>query len=161
MTKSIAIKSAFSCGGKAWDYLEHISCKNVVLIRDSQMSQGVSNIVSKIRTYMDSMGVIMGEYDIGGDKLSQIQLIGGIQFMSEKKPDMVIAIGSELTIKIAKLMLIFYEYPELADNTIENADTKGKSLHTKLVVISGDSEEAEGVNQVNFIKIDSDDLKFE
>ena len=22
MTKSIAIKSAFSCGGKAWDYLE-------------------------------------------------------------------------------------------------------------------------------------------
>ena len=60
MTKSIAIKSAFSCGGKAWDYLEHISCKNVVLIRDSQMSQGVSNIVSKIRTYMDSMGVIMG-----------------------------------------------------------------------------------------------------
>ena len=48
------------------------------------MSQGVSNIVSKIRTYMDSMGVIMGEYDIGGDKLSQIQLIGGIQFMSEK-----------------------------------------------------------------------------
>lgn len=118
MTKSIAIKSAFSCGGKAWDYLEHISCKNVVLIRDSQMSQGVSNIVSKIRTYMDSMGVIMGEYDIGGDKLSQIQLIGGIQFMSEKKPDMVIAIGSELTIKIAKLMLIFYEYPELADSTI-------------------------------------------
>ena len=55
-----------------------------LLIRDSQMSQGVSNIVSKIRTYMDSMGVIMGEYDIGGDKLSQIQLIGGIQFMSEK-----------------------------------------------------------------------------
>ena len=110
---------------------------------------------------MDSMGVIMGEYDIGGDKLSQIQLIGGIQFMSEKKPDMVIAIGSELTIKIAKLMLIFYEYPELADSTIENADTKGKSLHTKLVVISGDSEEAEGVNQVNSIKIDSDDLKFE
>ena len=49
MTKSIAIKSAFSCGGKAWDYLEHISCKNVVLIRDSQMSQGVSNIVSKIQ----------------------------------------------------------------------------------------------------------------
>ena len=155
MTKSIAIKSAFSCGGKAWDYLEHISCKNVVLIRDSQMSQGVSNVVSKIRTYMDSMGVIMGEYDIGGDKLSQIQLIGGIQFMSEKKPDMVIAIGSELTIKIAKLMLIFYEYPELANSTIE------KSLHTKLVVISGDSEEAEGVNQVNSIKIDSDDLKFE
>ena len=73
MTKSIAIKSAFSCGGKAWDYLEHISCKNVVLIRDSQMSQGVSNIVSKIRTYMDSMGVIMGEYDIGGDKLILIQ----------------------------------------------------------------------------------------
>ena len=71
MTKSIAIKSAFSCGGKAWDYLEHISCKNVVLIRDSQMSQGVSNIVSKIRTYMDSMGVIMGEYMI-------IQFLRGI-----------------------------------------------------------------------------------
>ncbi len=33
--------------------------QNVVLIRDSQMSQGGSN-VSKIRTYMDSMGVIMG-----------------------------------------------------------------------------------------------------
>ena len=161
MTKSIAIKSAFSCGGKALDYLEHISCKNVVMIRDSHMNEGVCNIVNQIRTYMDSMGVIMGEYDIGGEKISQIQLIGGIQFMSEKKPDMVIAIGSELTIKVAKLMLIFYEYPELANSTIENADTKGKSLRTKLVVISEESEEAEGVNQVNSIKIDSDDLYFE
>ena len=81
--------------------------------------------------------------------------------MSEKKPDMVIAIGSELTIRVAKLMLIFYEYPELADSTIENVDTKGKSLRTKLVVISEESEEAEGVNQVNSIKIDSEDLYFE
>ena len=79
----------------------------------------------------------------------------------KKKPDMVIAIGSELTIKVAKLMLIFYEYPELADSTIENVDTKGKSLRTKLVVISEESEEAEGVNQVNSIKIDSEDLYFE
>ena len=87
--------------------------------------------------------------------------VGALKGLKKQKPDMVIAIGSELTIKIAKLMLIFYEYPELANSTIENADTKGKSLHTRLVVISGDSEEAEGVNQVNFIKIDSDDLKFE
>ena len=58
-------------------------------------------------------------------------------------------------------MLIFYEYPELADSTIENVDTKGKSLRTKLVVISEESEEAEGVNQVNSIKIDSEDLYFE
>ena len=161
MTKSIAIKSAFSCGGRAWDYLEHISCKNVVLIRDSQMSKGVGGIVAQIRSYMDSIGVIMGEYDIGGDKLSQLQLIGGIQLMSEKKPDMVIAIGSELTIKAAKLMLIFYEYPEFANSTIETADTKGKSIHTRLVVISEDSEESEGVNQVNSIKVDSEDLRFE
>ena len=58
-------------------------------------------------------------------------------------------------------MLIFYEYPELADSTIENVDTRGKSLRTKLVVISEESEEAEGVNQVNSIKIDSEDLYFE
>ena len=128
MTKSIAIAicpfPAEERHGITWNTS---AAKMSVLIRDSQMSQGVSNIVSKIRTYMDSMGVIMGEYDIGGDKLSQIQLIGGIQFMSEKV-DMVIAIGCELTIKIAKLILIFYEYPELANSTIENADTKGKAL---------------------------------
>ena len=161
MTKSIAIKSAFSCGGKALNYLEHINCKNVVMIRDSHMSAGVSNIVSQIRAYTDSIGVIMGEYDIAGEKISQTQLISGVKFMSEKKPDMVIAIGSELTIKMAKLMIIFYEYPELADSTIETVDTKGKSLRTKLVVISEESEEAEGVTQVNSIKIDSNDLCFE
>lgn len=161
MTKSIAIKSAFSCGGKALDYLEHISSQNAVLIRDAGMSEGVSRMVAQIRDYMDSKGVLMGEYDIMGERLSQAQLIGGISFMSEKKPDMVIAIGSEATIKAAKLMLIFYEYPELANSTIDSADTVGKSLHTRLVVIPEASAGATAVNQVNTLKIDSQDLCFD
>ena len=161
MTKSIAIKSAFSCGGKAIGYLQQISCKNIVIIRDEQMTEGAFHIISQIRNYMEPKEAVIREYGLTGGKISVPQLMGGIDILRKSKPDMVIALGSQQTIAAAKLMLIIYEYPEFADSTLENADTTDKSLHTKLVVISNASEDAECVNQVNTIKIDSHDLCFE
>lgn len=158
MKKSIEIKSAFSCGGRALDYLKQIHCKNVVIVRDREVEQDTDDILQKMKKDMWEHDVTVAEFSEISSRPVMSEIVSGIAYMKEKKPDMVVAIGSDAAINAAKIMLVLYEYPEIDFNQITETDMAGKSLHTRLVVMPASSESAQEVNQVTTIMIDSQDI---
>lgn len=153
MKKSVATKAAFSCGGGAVEYIQGIECHRIVLITDQktefnrQMTEKIKNILAakkaEIYCYLESKS----KPDIS-------ELLTGMAFIKEKKPDTIIAVGDDATINAAKIMMLLYEHPDTDLEHMERMDTDKVKLQTKFILVPATAGNATGVSQIGTIMID-------
>lgn len=159
MRKSIAARSAFTCGVKALDYLKQIHCSKVVIVSGKESTD--ISIAQKVHNILQEQRAEISDYAEIGVRPSFQELLSGVSILKSKHPDTLIAVGEEAVINAVKMMMLLYEYPEIDFEHIDDKNTENMKLQTKLIVIPADlaAAEVEEVSQITSIVIDSKEVK--
>lgn len=86
-------------------------------------------------------------------------VLDGLAFVREQKPDCILAVGGGSSIDAAKVMLLFYEHPELNFDNVFSSDLDALEFRTRLVAVPSTSGTASEVTRVSVITFEQEHFK--
>jgi alcohol dehydrogenase class IV len=145
-------------GKKSLDYIKQIEGKKIFIVTGGK-SMFNNGTMDRIKSMLNDVGK---EYLImsGIKKNPDTEIVcKGISQMNEFKPDTVLAIGGGSPIDAAKVMALFYEYPEINfDNVLEQSLPEQRK-NIKFIAIPTTSGTATEVTKAAVITFKKDNIK--
>lgn len=158
MNQLVLTKTALVTGNNALQYLEKVSYKKAVIVTggSSMMKTGV---IDKIKRLMKCEGSEIAVFAGIRKNPAKAQVLEGAAFLKAEKPDVVLAVGGGSAIDAAKIMVLFYEYPELSFENVFMESLEDKKLRTTLIAIPSTSGTASEVTHISVITIEDQEFK--
>ncbi|MCD7866048.1 MAG: iron-containing alcohol dehydrogenase [Clostridiales bacterium] len=158
MEKIVLTAGVLITGEHALDYLGTISCKKAVIVTGGS-SMERTGVLDRIREMMKpdlgEPSVYSGISKNPGKK----QVMAGTEFLRREKPDVVIAVGGGSSIDAAKVMVLFYDHPELNFDNVYGMPLEDVRLKTMLVAVPSTSGTASEVTNVSVITDEETEFK--
>ena len=125
-------------GEGALEHLKDVRCKKCVLVTGGS-SMEKTGVLDKIRQYMKKDG--SGVYIHSGiaPNPTKEQVDAGVEVMRRELPDLIIAVGGGSAIDAAKLMALFYEFPEISFENVGTATLPTKREKVGFIAVPSTS----------------------
>lgn len=158
MKSMVLTKQALVTGENALEYLEQVPYKKTVIVTggSSMQKTGVIDRVKKIMKKEDGEVVVYGGIS---KNPTTTQVLEGTEFLKAEKPDVVIALGGGSSIDAAKVMVLFYEHPELNFENVFTTSLADKTLMTRIIAIPSTSGTASEVTHVSVVTLEEEEIK--
>ena len=157
--KSIVLTGqALVTGKDALQYLETVDYQKAVIVTGGS-SMERTGVLERIRRIMKKDGNEIAVYSGISKNPNKAQVNAGTEFLREEKPDVVLAVGGGSAIDAAKVMVLFYDYPELNFGNVFGTSLQDKPLSTKLIAVPSTSGTASEVTHVSVITIEDQEFK--
>lgn len=158
MKQMVFNKQALVTGCGSIDYLSTVSYQKAVLITGGSSMQK-TGVLDKIREIMKGTEESVVFYQGVGKNPTTAEVNKGLEFLKGEKPDVVIAVGGGSAIDAAKIMVLFYDHPELNFDNVFSEPLEDKGLHTKFIAIPSTSGTASEVTHVSVITFEEQEYK--
>lgn len=158
MNKLVFTKTALVTGTDALNYLEEIEYKKAVIVTGGQ-SMIRTGVIDKIKGIMQKKGGEIALYGGISKNPATKQVLDGAAFLSQEKPDVVLAVGGGSAIDAAKVMVLFYEHPELNFDNVFTASLENKKLKTIFIAVPSTSGTASEVTHISVITLEDQEFK--
>lgn len=147
-------------GKDALNYIGTIKTTKSVIVTggNSMFSTGV---IDKVKDILTANGTEVAVYSGIKKNPTTSQVLDGLSFINKEKPDCIFAVGGGSAIDAAKIMLLFYEFPDLNfDNVFERmGELDGLTVKTKFVAVPSTSGTASEVTKVSVITFEEEQFK--
>jgi len=139
-------------------YLNQITCRKALIVTGGQSMQK-SGVIDNIKKYlMNGQCEISVCSGIGKNPTTQ-EIMKGVEKIREEKPDLVVAVGGGSAIDAAKMMTLFYEFPELTFENVLSSSLPQKREKTKFIAIPSTSGTGTEVTHVAVYTDTEKDIK--
>lgn len=145
-------------GENALDYLAEVKCKRVVIITGGQ-SMKKTGVLDKVTSILKGIGAEVAVYSGIGKNPTTKMVLDGLEYIREQKPDCILAVGGGSAIDAAKVMLIFYEYPEINFDNVFDKNLNELCFVTQFIAIPSTSGTASEVTPVSVITYEEEQYK--
>ena len=159
MKKLVLTKEAFVIGENALDYLKEMNAERAVIVTGGK-SMFSTGVIDKVTKLLEEGGAEVFVYSGVSKNPTVTQVEEGLSVLREKKPDMVVAVGGGSPLDAAKVMTLFYDFPEFDFSNVLQADLSNLKLKTKFVAIPSTSGTASEVTHVGVITYEKEEYKF-
>lgn len=159
MKKLVFTKDAFVTGEHALDYLKEIKAKQAVIVTGGN-SMFRTGVIDRVKGLLEEGGAKVAIYSGISKNPTVAQVEDGLKVLREEKPDTVVAVGGGSPLDAAKVMTLFYDFPELNFSNVLKTDISGLKLKTKFVAIPSTSGTASEVTHVGVITYEEAEYKF-
>ena len=141
MKKIVLSGKGILTGAGALSYLAQLKGKRAVIVTggSSMLKNGV---IARAEEYLTEAGII--SYVFSGIKKNPAveQIMEGVAYLRQIRPDMIVAIGGGSAMDAAKAMLLFYEFEELNFENVLEKNQKGlipATRRTRLICVPSTS----------------------
>ncbi len=145
-------------GENALEYLSEIGCKKAVIVTGGS-SMKKTGVLDRATDILESAGAEVAIYSGIGKNPTTKMVLDGLAFLNKEKPDCIIAVGGGSSIDAAKVMLIFYEHPELNFDNVFTEDIDKLCFNTKFIAVPSTSGTASEVTKVSVITFEEEQFK--
>ncbi|MGN0328348.1 MAG: iron-containing alcohol dehydrogenase [Lachnospira sp.] len=147
-------------GEGALEYLGTIDYKKAVIVTGGS-SMIRTGVIDKVKSIMEKNGGTVSVFSGIAKNPTKKQVLEGLEFLRKEQPDCLLAVGGGSSIDAAKVMLMFYDFPEFNfDNVIERmAELDNKVQKTKFIAIPSTSGTASEVTKVSVITYEDEEIK--
>ncbi|MGN0317712.1 MAG: iron-containing alcohol dehydrogenase [Lachnospira sp.] len=147
-------------GADSLEYLATIDYTRAVIVTGGQ-SMFATGVIDKIIKIMEKDGCSVSVYSGISKNPTTKQVMDGLDFIKKAQPDCILAVGGGSSIDAAKIMLLFYDFPEL---NFENVFDKMPDLDklkakTKFIAVPSTSGTASEVTKVSVITFEEEQFK--
>ncbi len=152
------MKDALVTGENALEYLAGIDYKKAVIVTGGS-SMERTGVLDRIRAIMAKDDCTVTTYSGIAKNPTKAQINAGTEFLREEKPDVVLAVGGGSSIDAAKVMVLFYDYPELNFDNVFQTPLDDKPFHTRLIAVPSTSGTASEMTQVSVVTLEDKGIK--
>ena len=145
-------------GENSLEYLKEIDTKKAVIITGGS-SMKRTGVLDRVTELLEENGAAVTIYSGVGKNPTTGMVLEGLAFVREQKPDCILAVGGGSSIDAAKVMLLFYEHPELNFDNVFSSDLENLEFHTQFVAIPSTSGTASEVTRVSVITFEEEHFK--
>lgn len=158
MNKVVFTGDVLVTGDRALEYLGTILYKKAVIVTggSSMKKTGVLDHIKKIMERDQNEVVVYSGISKNPNKA---QVLAGTEFLRQEKPDVVLAVGGGSSIDAAKVMVLFYDHPELSFDNVFGTPLEDKPLNTLLIAVPSTSGTASEVTNVSVVTIEDKEFK--
>ena len=143
-------KDALVTGENALEYLKTLKCKKAVIITGGQ-SMEKTGVLDKVTNILNQAGADVAIYSGIGKNPTTHMVLDGLEFVRKEQPDCLLAVGGGSSIDAAKVMLIFYEHPEVNFDNVFSTNLDELEFKTKFVAVPSTSGTATEVTAFSVI----------
>ncbi|HOO27778.1 MAG TPA: iron-containing alcohol dehydrogenase [Lachnospiraceae bacterium] len=158
MKKLTLTRDMLVTGENSLDYLAEIKCKKAVIITGGQ-SMKKTGVLDKVTAIMEGNSVEVSIYSGVGKNPTTKMVLDGLDYVKQKQPDCILAVGGGSSIDAAKVMLIFYEHPEINFDNIFDVNLDELCFTTKFIAVPSTSGTASEVTKVSVITFEEEQFK--
>lgn len=158
MKKLTLTRDMLVTGENALDYLAEVKCKKAVIITGGQ-SMKRTGILAKVTRILEEKDAEVAIYSGVGKNPTTNMVLEGVEYVKEQNPDCILAVGGGSAIDAAKVMLIFYEHPEMNFDNIFDVNLDELCFTTKFIAIPSTSGTASEVTKVSVITYEEERFK--
>lgn len=159
MKKLVFTKDVFVTGDHALEYLKELDTARAVIVTGGT-SMFRTGVIDKVRGFLEEGGCEVSVYSGISKNPTVTQVLDGLKLFREKNPDTVIAVGGGSPIDAAKVMTLFYDFPELNFDNVFDRDISRLKLKTKFVAVPSTSGTASEVTHVGVITYEEKEYKY-
>ena len=138
MKKLYLTRDILVTGENALEYLREIDTKKAVIITGGS-SMKRTGVLDRVTGILEEAGASVAIYSGVGKNPTTKMVLDGLAFVREQKPDCILAVGGGSSIDAAKVMLLFYEHPELNFDNVFSSDLDALEFRTRLVAVPSTS----------------------
>ena len=146
-------------GEGALSYIKEIPSKRAVIVTGGS-SMKRTGVIDKVTGYLEEQGAEVFCYGGIQKNPTTIQVMEGLAFIKEKQPDTILAVGGGSSIDAAKVMLLFYDFPELNFDNVFKTDLDSLQKKTTFVAVPSTSGTASEVTKVSVITFPEIEFKY-
>lgn len=158
MKKMNLTRDILVTGENALEYLKEIDTKRAVIITGGS-SMKRTGVLDRVTGLLEGIGASVAIYSGVGKNPTTKMVLSGLAFVREQKPDCILAVGGGSSIDAAKVMLLFYEHPELNFDNVFSSDLDALEFHTRFIAIPSTSGTASEVTRVSVITFEEEHFK--
>ncbi|MCD7981205.1 MAG: iron-containing alcohol dehydrogenase [Clostridiales bacterium] len=158
MKKMMLTGQALITGENALDYLGTISYEKAVIVTGGS-SMERTGVLRRIREIMKKDHSQMAVYSGISKNPCKAQVLAGCEFLRQEKPDVVLAVGGGSAIDAAKMMVLFYDHPELDFDNVFCLPLDDKKLKTTLIAVPSTSGTGSEVTTSSVITLEDKGFK--
>jgi alcohol dehydrogenase class IV len=125
-------------GVGALTYLKEVDYKKCVLVTGSS-SMNKSGVLEKVRKHMEKVECDIYIHSGVTANPTKEQIDDGVVTMCREQPDLILAVGGGSTIDAAKIMALFYEFPEISFENVNTATLPARRRKVKLIAVPSTS----------------------
>ncbi len=158
MQQVVLTKQALVTGEGALQYLKNVEYHTAVIVTGGQ-SMARTGVLERVQKIMEKEGRQSFIFSGISKNPTKAQVLEGVEFLKEKQPDVVLAVGGGSSIDAAKVMVLFYEYPELSFENVFSAPLEEKKRKTLLIAVPSTSGTASEVTHISVITLEDQQFK--
>lgn len=145
-------------GEHALDYLEKVHCKKAVIVTGGQ-SMIKTGVIDRASALLKQGGAEVAVYSGISKNPTTSQVLDGLQFLKKEQPDCLLAVGGGSSIDAAKVMLLFYDHPQLNFENVFETKLDDLVMKTKFIAVPSTSGTASEVTKVSVITFEEKQFK--
>lgn len=147
-------------GENALDYLGTINYTKAVIVTGGQ-SMFKTGVIDRVKSIMQKDGKTIAVYSGISKNPTTKQVMEGLEFIRNEQPDCILAVGGGSSIDAAKIMLLFYDFPELNfENVFEKMpELDNLKAKTQFIAVPSTSGTASEVTKVSVITFEEEQFK--
>lgn len=158
MKKLTLTRDMLVTGENSLEYLKEIHTKKAVIVTGGT-SMKRTGVLDKVTMLLESVGATVSVYSGIGKNPTTKMVLNGLEFVRAEQPDCILAVGGGSSIDAAKIMLLFYEHPELNFDNVFTTDLDALTFHTQFIAIPSTSGTASEVTKVSVITFEEEQFK--
>lgn len=158
MKKLTLTRDMLVTGESSLEYLKEIHTKKAVIVTGGT-SMKRTGVLDKVAMLLESVGAAVSVYSGIGKNPTTKMVLDGLEFVRAEQPDCILAVGGGSSIDAAKIMLLFYEHPELNFDNVFTTDLDALTFHTQFIAIPSTSGTASEVTKVSVITFEEEQFK--
>ena len=151
-------RDALVTGENALSYLKDIQTSNAVIITGGQ-SMEKTGVLKKATKYLEQQGAKVSIFSGIGKNPTTKMVLDGLEFVRKEQPDCILAIGGGSAIDAAKIILLFYDHPEVNFTNVFEMDLDALAMKTRFVAVPSTSGTASEVTKVSVITFEEEQFK--
>lgn len=159
MKKLSFTKKALVTGENSLEYLSKVKYSKIVVVTGGQ-SMTKTGVIDKIKTIMKADDSNFSVFSGIKKNPTTAQVLEGTEFLLKEKPDVIIAAGGGSSIDAAKIMMLFYEHPEINFDNVFSVNLDELEINSTFIAIPSTSGTASEVTHVSVITSEKDEFKF-
>lgn len=145
-------------GENALDYLGTIEYKKAVIVTGGQ-SMIKTGVIDKVKGIMKKNGGEVAVFSGIAKNPTTTQVLEGLDFLNKEQPDCLLAVGGGSSIDAAKIMLLFYDYPDLNFDNVFTSKLDQLQMKTKFIAVPSTSGTASEITKVSVITFEEKRFK--
>lgn len=158
MKKITLTAQALITGEEALSCLGTLSFEKAVIVTGGS-SMERTGVLRRIREIMEKDQSRIAVYSGISKNPCKAQVLAGCEFLRQEKPDVVLAVGGGSAIDAAKMMVLFYDHPELDFENVFCLPLEDKELKTTLIAVPSTSGTGSEVTEVSVITLEDKGFK--